>query len=492
MQSRNVLYNLFIMLCICLFITLAGFLFRRLGFPETNIVVIYIMAVFLTARFTGGYFYGVVSSVLSLLCFNYFFTVPYHTLAVDDPGYLITFGIMLTTSLLTSAMTSKEKQMTREANIRNEESRILYRFTSRLSDAFDIESVFIVIIDTVYNLFDADCGCIYAGQLDKNVFLQGVKGEIIHRTAFDKQEIKQRFNGLREEYIHEDNVYSFGINGKKGLMAVVNICDNVDIVNRKSLLHSILENAAMALERIEISTEQLIDHEKLEQEKERANLLRAISHDLRTPLSGIMGTSEMLMDMTDKDDSRQELLRGIYSDADWLKTMVENILSLTRIQDKKMLVNKESEAIEEIISSAVSRIEKSYPDRSINVVIPEEFHLVPMDGRLIEQVLINLLSNAVKHTKRDEDITIKVDYSNDTVRVMVIDSGEGIAKEDMGHIFETFYTSKVRSSDVKKGIGIGLTICDTIIKAHSGKIYANNRKDSKGAGFTFELPLQEK
>ena len=275
-------------------------------------------------------------------------------------------------------------------------------------------------------------------------------------------------------------------------MAVVNICDNADIVNRKSLLHSILENAAMALERIEISTEQLIDHEKLEQEKERANLLRAISHDLRTPLSGIMGTSEMLMDMTDKDDSRQELLRGIYSDADWLKTMVENILSLTRIQDKKMLVNKENEAIEEIISSAVSRIEKSYPDRSINVVIPEEFHLVPMDGRLIEQVLINLLSNAVKHTKRDEDITIKVDYSNDTVRVMVIDSGEGIAKEDMDHIFETFYTSKVRSSDVKKGIGIGLTICDTIIKAHDGKIYANNRKDSKGAVFTFELPLQEK
>ena len=186
------------------------------------------------------------------------------------------------------------------------------------------------------------------------------------------------------------------------------------------------------------------------------------------------------------------MLRGIYSDADWLKTMVENILSLTRIQDKKMLVNKENEAIEEIISSAVSRIEKSYPDRSINVVIPEEFHLVPMDGRLIEQVLINLLSNAVKHTKRDEDITIKVDYSNDTVRVMVIDSGEGIAKEDMGHIFETFYTSKVRSSDVKKGIGIGLTICDTIIKAHDGKIYANNRKDSKGAVFTFELPLQEK
>ena len=202
--------------------------------------------------------------------------------------------------------------------------------------------------------------------------------------------------------------------------------------------------------------------EKAWNERERANLLRAISHDLRTPLSGIMGTSEMLMDMTDKEDRRQELLQGIYQDADWLKSLVENILSLTRLQDGKIVIQKEMEAIEEVIGCAVAHVERSFPEREIQVEIPEEFRLVPMDAKLIEQVITNLL-----------------------------DEGEGIAEADVSNLFKIFYTSKTRSVDVKRGIGLGLTICETVVNAHGGTIIGRNRTDRKGAEFIFTLPLTE-
>ena len=245
------------------------------------------------------------------------------------------------------------------------------------------------------------------------------------------------------------------------------------------------------MERIEVTVERVRDRENMERERERANLLRAISHDLRTPLSGIMGTSEMLMDMTDKEDRRQELLQGIYQDADWLKSLVENILSLTRLQDGKIVIHKEMEAIEEVIGCAVAHVERIFPDRAIQVEIPEEFRLVPMDARLMEQVIANLLDNAVKHTKLQETITVSARYTKDTVVVSVLDEGEGIAEADVSNLFKIFYTSKTRSADVKRGIGLGLTICETVVNAHGGTITGRNRTDRKGAEFIFTIPLTE-
>ena len=275
-------------------------------------------------------------------------------------------------------------------------------------------------------------------------------------------------------------------------MAVIMIDRKVseeELSSNKKLIHSMIENISLALERIEITIERVRDRQRMERERERANLLRAISHDLRTPLSGIMGSAEMLMDMTEKDDNRQKLLKGIYQDADWLKSLVENILSLTRLQDGKILIHKEMEALEEVIACAVAHIEKNYPDREIQVEIPEDFRMVPMDAKLIEQVITNLLDNAVKHTTCEETITVCVSYSPDKAQVTVKDEGEGIAKEDEGNLFQIFYTSKTRASDVRKGIGLGLTICETVVNAHGGTITGRNREDGKGAEFIFTLPL---
>ena len=175
-NSRCVLRNLAVLAGMDCAATLGGKLFAALGVPETNIVVLYLFAVLLVARLTQGYRYGILASVTSLLCFNFYFTAPYHTFAVNDPSYLITFFVMLVTSLLTSAMTTKEKILTRQANERGEESRILYMLSSRLSDAADTEQVLGVALDSVSKLLQADAGCVYLGGQGQPIALQQVGG----------------------------------------------------------------------------------------------------------------------------------------------------------------------------------------------------------------------------------------------------------------------------------------------------------------------------
>ncbi|MCI6858015.1 MAG: DUF4118 domain-containing protein [Eubacterium sp.] len=492
--GRNLTGNICKLSLFLVLATMVGKNFAGLGFPETNIVVIYLLAVLLVARFTQGYKYGILSAVAALLCYNYFFTAPFHTFEVNDPSYLITFAIMLVTSFLTSTLTTKEKLLTKEANERGEESKVLYMLSSKLSDAADMEAVLKITVESISRLFGVNVGCIYVGTQMKSIYIQQVGKEQIHRRVPDMEELRGKYSNLRTEYVKETDGYYFPVNGRERLLAVVEIAPEVtaeELAEKKKLLHSVLENVSMAMERIEVTVERLKDKENMERERERANLLRAISHDLRTPLSGIMGTSEMLMDMTDKEDRRQELLRAIYQDADWLKSLVENILSLTRLQDGKILIHKEMEAVEEVIGAAVAHVERSFPGRIIQVDTPDDFRLVPMDAKLIEQVITNLLDNAVKHTTSEEAITVSAFYKKDYVVICVRDEGEGIAKEDLPNLFQIFYTSSSRSADVKRGIGLGLTICETVVKAHGGTITAQNRTDRRGAEFTITLPLLE-
>jgi two-component system sensor histidine kinase KdpD len=259
----------------------------------------------------------------------------------------------------------------------------------------------------------------------------------------------------------------------------------------QKLLMAMIESTAMAMDRFRTAEERIHYREESEQERYRGNLLRAISHDLRTPLSGIMGTSEMIMDMSQKADPRYELADGIWKDADWLHSLVENILNLTRLEDGRLALQKQLEAVEEIIGSAIAHVAKRAPEYEINVNIPDELILVPMDAKLIVQVLVNLLDNAIKHTSPKRSISVNVE-KNDTFAVFCVsDSGEGIAKDDLPNIFKMFYTSKNNAADAKRGVGLGLPICDAIVKAHGGTISAHNNTDG-GAEFKFTLPLEVK
>ena len=238
------------------------------------------------------------------------------------------------------------------------------------------------------------------------------------------------------------------------------------------------------------------EQEKLlvEAEKEtmRANLLRAVSHDLRTPLTGIIGMSKAYLDGADTlpEEEKAEALASIQEDANWLLNMVENLLAVTRIRVGDAKVTTTPELLEEVVSEAVLRFKKRLPHASVRVQVPEEVLVVPMDATLIEQVIINLLENAAYHSGSQEPIELSVERWPHEVAFFVRDSGRGIDPDRLGTIFDGGGTDSNVSGDSHKGMGIGLSICKTIINAHHGTIEARNRE--KGAEFMFTLPLEEK
>mgnify|MGYP000081745266 FL=1 len=225
-----------------------------------------------------------------------------------------------------------------------------------------------------------------------------------------------------------------------------------------------------------------------EKERIRANLLRAISHDLRTPLTSIIGASASYIENHAElsTGEKLELITTINEDSNWLLNMVENLLSVTRLHGDGHNVTKEQEIVEEVVSEAIDRLEKRLPDASIRVSAPDEILMIPMDPLLIEQVLINLLENAVVHSESSQPVELIITNDGPTVTFHVIDHGKGIQESALPDIFNGHYKGSL-TSDTKRGMGIGLSICRTIIQAHDGTITARNHDD--GAEFSFSLPI---
>ena len=225
-----------------------------------------------------------------------------------------------------------------------------------------------------------------------------------------------------------------------------------------------------------------------DKEKIRANLLRAVSHDFRTPLTSIIGSSaSFIEDQENLSQAEQlELVANINEDANWLLNMVENLLTVTRIQNDSGKVKKSLEVVEEVVAEAILRVHKRYPELKIHVDMPQEFLMLPMDATLIEQVLINLLENTWLHANSSRTVDIIIKSTADEVIFTIRDYGVGLDESQIPSIFTGNYISN--STDRRKGIGIGLSICKTIITAHGGTITASNH--SNGAEFTFILPLK--
>lgn len=229
-----------------------------------------------------------------------------------------------------------------------------------------------------------------------------------------------------------------------------------------------------------------------EKEKLRANLLRAVSHDLRTPLTSIIGASSSYLDNEEtlSAEEKRRLVSQISEDADWLLHMVENLLSVTRITDSGAnTLKKNPEVMEEVLLDAISTIRKRYPSMQIHMSLPDELLIVPMDPLLIKQVIMNLLENAYFHAHSQKPVECFLRSSAESASVHIRDYGIGIPKEHTDDIFDAAPSSPSSASDTRKGMGIGLSICKAIINAHGGSIHAVSHPD--GAEFYFTLPKEE-
>lgn len=244
-------------------------------------------------------------------------------------------------------------------------------------------------------------------------------------------------------------------------------------------------------------TTQIKRHEAMkaegEKERMRANLLRAVSHDLRTPLTTIYGSAATLLENRDtlEEEQQTKILQGIKEDSEWLVRMVENLLSITRIDSGNVKIIKTPIVLEELIDSVIVKFRKRYPDFDITLDLPEDIVVIPMDAMLIEQVIVNILENAIQHAEGMTELILRVFVLGKQAIFEIRDNGCGISKEKLPYIFSGYYENKEEPSDgQKRNTGIGLSVCKTIIKAHGGDISAENIKGG-GAVFRFTLDTEE-
>jgi len=475
---------------------------RRLDIGDQNVIMVYILSVLIISRITGGHVYGIIASIVSVLIFNFFFTEPYFTFNAIRAGYPITFLIMLLVALITSTLTVRIKTQARFAVQRERRTEVLYEINKKLLITRGLDNIVTLTNEYIVNLFDRSVVFFTADpeQGEEGSVMQApedVNGTLLN-SADEKAVVHWVFLNQKRAGAGTDTLMGAGafympVISRGKVLAVLGISCLKGTLdhNTRLFLRMIASQVAMALERQHLSDEQRGIIVEAEKEKMRSNLLRAIAHDLRTPLAGILGASSAIRENkhTLDENTREKLNTDIQEEAQWLIRMVENLLSVTRINEGASKVTKSPEAAEEIIAEAVSRIKIRFPQRDIVVRVPDELLEVPMDGTLIAQVLINLLENAIKHSPKDSPVEIFLKRYRESAIFEVYDHGKGIADEDFPYLFTSYVPNGNKSSDSSRGMGIGLSICMTIIKAHNGTMEANNRKEG-GAVFQFSLPLE--
>ena len=478
MKFKSYIHSLLITVIVLVIASFVGLFFQYLDWSEITIVLIYIISILIISLLTKGYIYGIISSIIATFLFNYFFTAPYYTLLFYDSRYFITFISMTLTSIIVSTLTSRIQLSQNQAYKNAQNMKMLYELTNHLSKITDKQRLY----DEVYHILNQ-----YFHYPIDFIFLD-------YHNEHKHQDIIDCFRNENQKYIIKDMYIFFPLYGVSRLLGILFFKDdNFQHMDetQKHIFYLMIDNISLALDRIYSIEEQLKLNEASIKEHYRSNLLRSISHDLRTPLSGIMGTSEMIMGINQPTSSSYHLAQDIYQEADWLYLMVQNILSLTKVQEGKLVIHKEYEAIEEVIGSAISHVQKNMSERQIEVHVPDEVMMVPMDAQLIQQVIINLLDNAFKHTSNNEKIVINAYKQDHQCYLVVEDYGDGFLGEDPQKLFEMFYTQHQSYSDSFKGVGLGLTICKAIIEAHQGTIEAKECLNHQGAQFIITLPMED-
>jgi two-component system, OmpR family, sensor histidine kinase KdpD len=488
------------------FVTVIGLIFQHFHFTEANIIILYLMGVLAVSAMTNGYLPGVLSSIIAVLTFNFFFTVPYFTFMAYGPYYPLTFTVMFAAAILTSTMTARVRRQARIVALREKVDDLLLQTSRVLMCAHDRGTLALAISGHLSGLLERPVVCyiperIDASELPAPAFSNQDGSETVVQLL-EKDEVAVAnwvFGNAKEAGCGTDTLpgsqgYYFPIIGEQKALAVVGIlCTGSKRLpsEQRRMLLTVAGQIALAVERELLNEAGQQAQKDVEREQLRSNLLRAVSHDLRTPLTGISGAALTALENDDQLDpaTRKQLLRSISDDADWLIQIVENLLSVTRIDEGRLALNIKDEVIEEIISESIEHIEKHLHGHKLVTNIQQSTTLVPMDGKLIEQVLINLIDNAIKYTPEGTTIQIRSWCDEDSTSFEVRDDGPGIDEKDIPHLFERFFTKGESHADSRRGIGLGLSISKSIVSAHGGTIKAYNAHPS-GAVFSFTLPMK--
>ena len=495
--------DLVITAAILIAVTAIGNLFLNLGFVDSNIITVYLLGVLLTSLFTRSYACSVISSVLSVILFNFFLTEPRLTLHAYGSGYPVTFIIMLAASIITGTLAARLKEHAQLSAQAAFGTKVLLDTNRLLQQAGDRDDIINITATQLLKF------------LNRHIIVyQGNDGHLSRGLLFasgpDSSYIDffSRENNAAAEWVYKNgkqaghqtderpflpclylpislNNLGYGVIG-------IHTADKALDSFEENIVLSILGECALAIENQKNAAEKETAAVMAKNEQLRSNLLRAISHDLRTPLTSISGNAATLLSNFDllDDDTRKQIFTDIYDDSQWLINLVENLLSITRIEEGRLHFNMSIHVMDEVIEEALRHINQNDISHPVVVVSSEDLLLARMDAKLIIQVIINLVDNAMKHTPPGTQIQILTRRDGDRVSVSISDTGPGIPDEIKPLVFDMFYTGEHPIADCRRSLGLGLFLCRSIIDAHGGTLTLTDNTPH-GAVFTCNLPSGE-
>jgi len=462
-------------------------------------VMVYLLGIVLVSlRF--GYGPSLLAAVLSVFCFDFFFIPPLYTFAVRDLSHIVTFGVMFMVALVISGLTQRVRAQAEAARQRELRTASLYALSRELAASKQVEDIAQI---AGRHLFDA---------LSVNSALLVPEAETgraspvhtgLHAFELDAKELgvaewvwdHERAAGLGTDTLPSARALYLPLLASRGRVAVLGVreASSVQVEDTKRLLNpetrqhlaAFANQIASAIERTELAGEAQWAQLQMETEQMRSSLLSSVSHDLRTPLAVVTGAASTLLENSVDSATRHELTETILQEAERLNLLVRNLLDMTRLEAGALRVKKEWQPLEEVIGSALNRMEDALAGRPIVTDLARDLPLVPLDAVLIEQVLVNLLENATKYTPAGSALEISARARRGGVEVEVADHGPGIPAGEEERIFEKFYRAHAGQGG---GVGLGLAICRGIIMAHGGQLFAQNREGG-GALFRFRLPI---
>lgn len=471
--------------------TLVGLPLRSFIDP-TNLVMLYLLAVVLAALRLGRD-PAVLVSLLSVLSFDLVFVRPYHTLAVDDAQFLLTFVALLGVGLLISTLTAQAREQARAAQDRATHTRTLYELSRDLAVVRNPADVARTVTTHVDRVFQGKAAVLLASGQNLEPALDS-PGFELDRGELDVAAWASQHGqpaGYHTDTLGEVKGTYLPLRSTQGVVGVLGFQPvgqaGALTPEQWRLLEAFASLTAQALTRINLTREARQAQLLRESEKLQAALLNSISHDLRTPLASITGALSSLRD----DDAyldeaaRALLINTAWEQADRLDDFVGNLLDITRLEAGVRKVQPELCDVQDLVGVALERLGDRLEGRDVVLEVPETLPPVPMDLPLMAQALVNLLDNALKYSPPEQPITVKAAAAGPELHLTVVDKGPGIPEEDTTRIFHKFY--RVQHSAEVTGTGLGLPISKGIVEAHGGRIWAANQAGG-GAAFTIVLP----
>jgi two-component system sensor histidine kinase KdpD len=475
------------------FCNAVAWLFFR-GLDPTNILMIYILGVLVVASKTSKG-PSVLACVLGVFSFDLFMVTPRFSLSLNDFQYLITFVVVLMIALAISELIGRTRYQAETARLRERRDASLYGLSRDLASHRGADVLVSIAVRHIADLFDCRTVALLpdargklevrAGQWEE--FGRKIQEQRVAQWVYDLGHSAGRgMDTLPEaEALYVPLLASGGPVGVLG----VRLYDQRPLsAEQLRLLEAFANQTGASVENERLGEESERARLQAETERLRSSLLSSVSHDLRTPLAVITGSASVLLESKEPLNAQTQrlLIQDIYDEADRLNRLLSNLLDMTKLSSGGLTLKKETQPLEEVVGSALSRMQKKLGDHPVQTRLPEDLPMLPLDSLLMEQVFINLLDNAIKYTPRGSSIEIVAKVQNDRLRVEVADRGPGLAKGDEDKIFEKFY----RGAQIGKqsGAGLGLAICRGAVEAHGGEIWAENRANG-GTRFCFTLPL---